>query len=99
MQLNKLFPFHAGLLRGLAFCAALAAVSGCSSDDANEKASNSDAALLKVMGVEDRKTAQTSNGAGQEEKLDMRIIEPDFDRGMGQPEIKVEKREGSALDF
>ena len=96
---NKNYLFLIYMPTALLIVFILFNLSGCLSDNDKEVASNSDTALLKVMGVKDKKTAQGKRDLGQGETLNMRIAEPDFDRNMVEPEIKLKKRKDSALDF
>lgn len=98
--MNRQFSCIARLFVGTALSIAITlALSGCYGDNAKESDSSADAELVKVMGVKDKQISPAGNDKEDAERLNMQIVEPDFDRNMGEPEISLEKRKGSALDF
>ena len=96
---DKLFPPLARAPFALALIIFSCSLLACSNDNGKESRAVSAPGQRKEAGAENKITPTQGNAPQKGERLNMKIVEPDFDRGMAQPEIKVEKRKGSALDF
>ncbi len=85
--------------KALCLCLGLLFLGACGQDEAEKAQASGDADVLQALGVKTRNKAQPEGKEANSERLNMTIAEPDFDRGMTQPEINLEKPKGSSLDF